>query len=394
MCGAEDQGSGSTGMSNGYRETGASYSVLSPQSSVLIISTSRLHRPRAALIQTLYTVRALQEAGMRTELWMPPAKGDPDPILRAFGLSGAIGLRTTGLLHSRWRPWGYLPFILLMGRRLRRRPLFVRSPELSKSLVRAGIPHALEVHQTSRIKEELGIRWLRVGAEKGLLRPLVAISEAGKRALLSWGVPPEHTAVLHNGVDTRRFRRIPLVTRKALERPTILHMGTLSPSRGLRILGLVAKAVPCTVLQVGRIEGASEVPEGIRTFPPVPHHEVPGWYKKAGLILLPYQPEQENAECFSPMKLFEAMASGRPVIASRLGPIEEVLTHRKTALLVEPGDAGGWIEAVEELRRSPELGIELARRAREEAARYDWAERGRRLASLLQAAQADNRVLI
>jgi glycosyltransferase involved in cell wall biosynthesis len=82
----------------------------------------------------------------------------------------------------------------------------------------------------------------------------------------------------------------------------------------------------------------------------------------------------------SPVKIFEYMASGRAIVASRLGQIGELLRHRETGLLVEPGDVDGLAAALRELRDDPELRGALGRAAQEEARRlHSWDARIERL---------------
>jgi glycosyltransferase involved in cell wall biosynthesis len=67
------------------------------------------------------------------------------------------------------------------------------------------------------------------------------------------------------------------------------------------------------------------------------------------------------------------MAIGRPIVASRLEQIEEVLEHGKTAVLVEPGDVDGYRAAILRLLRDEELraSCENAARARARQFSYD-----------------------
>jgi glycosyltransferase involved in cell wall biosynthesis len=88
----------------------------------------------------------------------------------------------------------------------------------------------------------------------------------------------------------------------------------------------------------------------------------------------------------SPTKVFEYMALGRPIIASSLGQIEDVLEHGRTALLVKPGDVGELAAAIGELVADPDRAATLARAARREAeARHDWSQRASAIIAALGA---------
>jgi glycosyltransferase involved in cell wall biosynthesis len=83
----------------------------------------------------------------------------------------------------------------------------------------------------------------------------------------------------------------------------------------------------------------------------------------------------------SPVKLFEAMASGRPVVASDLPPIREVIVDGENGLLVDPDDVEGWIAAVRRLQGDPNLPIRLAQQARIMAKDFSWTRRAQRIAA-------------
>jgi len=88
----------------------------------------------------------------------------------------------------------------------------------------------------------------------------------------------------------------------------------------------------------------------------------------------------------SPLKLFEYLAAGRPIVASRLPALEEVLVHEENALLVAPGDAAALAAAIDRVTRDPALALRLARRAFTDAERFTWARRAERLDAILARA--------
>lgn len=81
----------------------------------------------------------------------------------------------------------------------------------------------------------------------------------------------------------------------------------------------------------------------------------------------------------------EAMAAGRPVVASRIGGIPELVEDRKTGLLVEPGDSLGLAAGIGELLRDPRLGARLAENALEQTRReFDVERQASRYADLFE----------
>jgi len=67
----------------------------------------------------------------------------------------------------------------------------------------------------------------------------------------------------------------------------------------------------------------------------------------------------------SPNALLEAMAAGVPVVATRVGGIPEIVSHRESALLLEPGDVNGMQNSLAAILKDPELARSLVDRAQQ-----------------------------
>jgi glycosyltransferase involved in cell wall biosynthesis len=108
--------------------------------------------------------------------------------------------------------------------------------------------------------------------------------------------------------------------------------------------------------------------------------------KQADVLTLPNPASAISTAFTSPLKLFEYMAAGRPIVASDLQSIREVLTDGHNALLVEPGNPQALTAAVRRLKEEPGLGERLARQALEDVRQYTWERRAVRLESLFTQA--------
>ncbi|MFO8071204.1 MAG: glycosyltransferase family 4 protein [Polyangia bacterium] len=84
-----------------------------------------------------------------------------------------------------------------------------------------------------------------------------------------------------------------------------------------------------------------------------------------------------------PLALLEALAAGRPVVASRSGGVEDLVGEGVSGLLVPPGDTARLDRAIDELAASPQLARRLAGAAKKEGARRDWSKLGKTYEDLL-----------
>jgi len=350
---------------------------------LIYISTSRLHRERANLIQTLYTVNALVRAYPRVCLIMPPPrlKIPVKERLREIGVKEDLPLCFSRLLHSRWKALGYHPFFFLNRRRLKKALVFVRSFRLSKALCSLGIPHLFEAHDIEQLKENQCIRWMKTHCQDLTIRRIITISKALKEELQKEGLDPSRIVVVPSGVDLDRFNAIQPLEKERLLDPTLIHVGTLNKSRGLKVINALIKRGYPTIL-AGRIEGMVENSVNVRIEGYVPHLSVTTLYEEADIAIVPYQEDLDTVASFSSIKLIEAMAAGRIIVASDLRPIREVVTNKKEALLVGPDKIGDWIAAVERLKNDQGLALRLAGAARLKAQEFGWDVRALKILSL------------
>jgi glycosyltransferase involved in cell wall biosynthesis len=119
----------------------------------------------------------------------------------------------------------------------------------------------------------------------------------------------------------------------------------------------------------------------------VPPARVADELARASVVVAPFLHTAMSERHTSPLKAFEAMAAGRPLIASDLPASREVLRHEQNALLVPPGDAADLADALVRLLREPALSERIARTAFDEAPRYSWAARATALRGLFDEAR-------
>lgn len=130
----------------------------------------------------------------------------------------------------------------------------------------------------------------------------------------------------------------------------------------------------------------AELPERVTYIGRLPYAEVAQVVAHAVLSYVPMVAPEREAK-FSPLKLYESMACGVPVVASDTLGISEIVNEWGCGLLVEPGDLADIVAATREILADPELAREMGRRGREGAvARYSWQARARQRRDVVERA--------
>ncbi|MGD2138186.1 MAG: glycosyltransferase, partial [Gammaproteobacteria bacterium] len=301
--------------------------------------------------------------------------------LDEMGIPGRPEIRPAQLLHRRWPVSAFIRF---HGRLLRRAgAVYVRSHQLSLGLASAGISHHFEIHTLQPLMARGQLDAIIDHHRRGVIDRLIPISQSIAGTLLKHGADGRRIHVSPSGVDLSVYQSIPPLDRERLESPRIVYLGRISRDRGLDVLAHLAEHTPGTVHLVGDCDDTVMQAPHLHHRPSVPHREVPGLYSESELVVLPYQPELIHFDGISPMKLFEAMAAGRPIIASDIAPIREILQHGRNALLVPPRDLSSWEKAVRRLVQEPNLAVSLARQAQRDVTAYSWTCRAAGIAAAI-----------
>jgi len=117
---------------------------------------------------------------------------------------------------------------------------------------------------------------------------------------------------------------------------------------------------------------------------PVPQARVADALGRAAVVVAPFLRAGMTERHTSPLKVFEAMAAGRPIVASDLPSSREILRDGENALLVPPGDAGALAASLRRVLGDDGLARRLAAAAWDEAPRYSWEARARALGELFE----------
>ena len=163
--------------------------------------------------------------------------------------------------------------------------------------------------------------------------------------------------VIPSGVD------LPAQVGEEAHPPEVLYAGRLSPEKG--VLELVEATEGLNLVVAGDGPLRARIP-GAQGF--VPHDELQGLYARAAVVACPSRREGFGVACL------EAMAHGRPVVATAVGGLRDLVIDGETGLVVPPRDPGALRSALERLLGDPVLRRRLGAAGRERAReRFSWA---------------------
>ena len=274
--------------------------------------------------------------------------------------------------------------------------LSLLSPEGAIAAADAGVPHLYEVNapldeEAARHRNFDRIDDARVAFARGFAASRGAIAVSAQVADWIQGLAPAGYPVRieANGAgpeflaapDPQQILKIEERLRLTGGEFRVGFVGSFRPWHDLDTLlhaaSELARNVPTRLVMVGDgpqrnhvLRTAWSGRAAVTLAGAVPHHEVPAHLALCDVVAVPYAAEDVY---FSPLKLVEAMAAARPVVASATGPVKRVVTDGRDGLLVPAGDRVAFAAALERLAFEPALRGRLGAEARRTVEReYTW----------------------
>jgi glycosyltransferase involved in cell wall biosynthesis len=217
---------------------------------------------------------------------------------------------------------------------------------------RTGKPYVVQVWGTDM---ELARRapWLARSVLRGA-RLVIAASTSLAESASTLGA--RDVRVIPSGVD------LPLEVGEEASPPEVLYAGRLSPEKGIE--ELVAAAHGMTLVVAGDGPLRARVPTALGF---VPHDELNRLYARAAVVACPSRREGFGVACL------EAMAHARPVVATDVGGLRDLVVDGETGLVVAPRDQRALRAALERLLADADLRRRLGAAGRERAReRFSW----------------------
>jgi glycosyltransferase involved in cell wall biosynthesis len=317
---------------------------------VVVLTTSYPRGPEdVAGIFVRDAVEHLREAGLDVDVVSPAS-------FRHFGLAYGHGI----VGNLRRRPWRavLLPFFLVSYARAARRT--ARDADLVHA---HWLPSALPALATRRPfvvqlwgTDALLARRLPWLARRLLRRARLVIASSEQLAAEARFLGARHVALVPSGVE------IPNEVAQPEDPPHVLYVGRLSEEKGVHELAAATGDLARVVVGDGPLR--SLFPDAVGFVPP---GELGPYYARASLVACPSRREGYGVVAR------EAMAHGRPVVASAVGGLADAIDDGVTGLLVPPCDAGALRQAITRLLDDAALRRGLGEAGRKVAReRWSW----------------------
>lgn len=289
---------------------------------------------------------------------------------------------------------------------------YIKSDNISKQKIictrEEGIVRALqklnspfkiifEIHQLPRTKN---IEQQKILYKKCWL--IITVSDYLKKILVDMGVDSKKIKVLHSGHDNNIFKPSKKIKKikDTLNIPSnskiVMYAGSLATRKLTNFLIKSASYLDKNIYYViigGSTKEITEIckkekpEENVKFVERVPYSEVPH-YLGAADLLIQYSPPSPNPNelgSFSPVKLFEYMGMGKPILAPNLPWIREIISDQNTGMLFDPYSPKDLANKIEQLIFNTSKCILLGQNAMQNVNNYSFKARSKKLIQAIES---------
>ena len=250
-----------------------------------------------------------------------------------------------------------------------------------------------EAHHFSKSRKLFYGRFKKIGIK------VIVISNGLKKDFISFGFPEDKLLLAPDGVDLAEFN-IDISKEEArvrmglpLDRKMVVYTGHLFEWKGAGVLLEAARQcgdvlfvfVGGTEYNVEKFRQKAKDMDlkNVLILGHKPHKDIPFFLKAADILVLPNSAKEEISRSYtSPLKLFEYMVSGRPIISSNLPSIGEIL-NENNSLFVEPDNDQQLTEAIKKVINDPAISNQLTQKAFEDVKNYTWVNRALKILNFI-----------
>ncbi len=371
---------------------------------IALIAPSYIPSKRANTIQTMKMCQAFSQLGHQVLLLVPGK--DPnlgwEEISQHYGISKKFDVEWIKA-SPRLRRYDFAFKAVRHTRQWKAELLLTRVPQSAALASFLGFPTVFEIHDFPR--SWMGSRLLKVFVKGWGAKALLSITKALADDLsTAFNIPDQLIHIAADGVDLNRFENLPSPSqaRKHLalqEGFTVGYTGHLYPGRGSNFILDIAKEIPeINFLLVGgeardlknvqaNIEKNKLTNVKLTGF--VSNAQLPLYQAASDILLMPYQKTVsassggDISRYLSPMKMFEYLASERPIISSDLEVLQEVLNN-KNSVILPTEDPLLWVEEIRKMKEDSGMRESLSTNARQTAEKHSWQSRAKQILTSLK----------
>jgi len=363
---------------------------------IAYIAAAQIPSTRANSIQVMKVCQAFKQNGHEPRLYVPGRTQHTwAELSHLYGVQEEFDLRW---LHT-WQPARYLDFSIPavnMAIKWEADLIYTRMLQVARVGAFYGYPVILEMHDLPSGNH--GPTHFKRFIHEPTRKLLVFITRALRNLVeeqMDEKIPDEIVHIAPDGVDLERYADLPAASEARAnlgmpQRFTALYSGSFYQGRGMQMLFELAKHF--TEMQFLWVGGSPEEVETWRvrladarienvTLPGfVDNALLPTYQAAADILLMPYSTSIAGssggniAGVTSPMKLFEYMACGRPILTSDLPVLHEVLNDQN-AVFCPPDDLGAWKTSLQNLVNDAILRERLGSQALKDVVQYSWRYR-------------------
>ena len=270
--------------------------------------------------------------------------------------------------------------------------LYTRDQYLIPLLLKFSKNVVWEVHDLPRNKAKYARYWKKCSK-------VITITQGLSDELEQLGIDHEKIMVAPDGVDLKIFGQVtqsPADLRDKLSLPKdkkiVLYTGHLYDWKGAQVLAQAADQIDKSAIvvflggidsDITKFKSQYGQQENIQILDRVEHSQVPEYLQAADVLVLPNSSKtQISVKYTSPLKLFEYMTAKKPIVASALPSIREIL-NKENSMLVAPDDPEILARGINKVLVDPALAEKISSHAYSEVGQYSWAQRGKNILDFL-----------
>jgi len=381
-------------------------------SRIIYIANITLPSERTHGIQIMKTCEALAQSGEQLELWITNRKKGgkerifPDDIFDFYGIKHKFPIKKIPVLEflsKKCKAYFYLEsfsfIVMIFFALLRERGDFIiytRDESVQFLGLFTGKKFFWEAHIDLKFNFLRKIRLKKICG-------IIAISESFKNIIINkYGVNPDKISIAHDAVDLEEFSNF-LPQKKAREllnmpqdKKIVLYVGGVMKKKGIFVLLDTAAMMNSDWLFeiVGwfvhdESDKAKKYVEERKIDNVVfrgyaPRNEIINYLAAADALVIPNSSLYEETRLFtSPMKLFEYMSSGRPIVASATPTMLEIL-NEKNAVLVEPDNPEALKKGLFKIFQNKDLAESLAENSKKDVQNHTWTKRAEKISAFIK----------